>query len=754
MKLDGGLGVSLQVLKFVGKASRARQHRLAEEQRQNDGADQRGDKRATVSLRMQLHIVEEQLAQTFDVNDLHSVMTAFSAARELGARCEAGAAIARRAQEQEAGLRATHPIWAKKLDLRVNPMVRLQIRRLWDLLVHECGELDPTGKTNVTVDGYCKLHAAIGKALTEDEGWLVDEALAIAKEDWLDDVARFSEDAGINCWLGRVKTVLQKQSQEAVAKHGWKSMFEEFDSDGGGTLDIAEFTSALRSTGGISPDACSDAELGEMFRSADTDGGGELDGDEFAEWLGSLDAEKASARKTRRKLVSSKQALLSAVTKFREASADKIEELGWSVLFASFDADGSGALDEDEFRHALRTSGGISAAEIGDEELSEVFSLIDEDGGGTLSSAEFVEALRTQESDGYMMTTDAFERSMFELVDYWSHGPTEAEYMQFFRALFQRITIPCDAGLDIDAQFFDTDGKAQFRLRQPNAIDSLVKDGRADTSPSEGTVNATSTAKTSESVSGLLADSAGEPHLRERPRQRLDRLSKPKLNLLGFGSTLKVEEAAAKKANPHLRQFKAAPVIQMGDMLPATAREWKTWRRTTSDDAEVKGGAGSDFKPELKTAREVWPFYVTDNERAHTQLHLDDGFDTPWALQPWQLASHKPPSNEHRPNVAGLSKFGFVMEPSSVCFVRCPLPPPATTAHRITRSTRSARPATLGLPRLSRSCDGSTQVYSTREVGGDPMWQRRNLRSQVGRMYGAQTLKAMSSRDTTRRHRG
>lgn len=68
-------------------------------------------------------------------------------------------------------------------------------------------------------------------------------------QDWIDDIARFSNDAVINGWFVKVKIVLQAKSQEVVAQHGWTALFQLMDKDSSGDLGLtcAEFTAALRS---------------------------------------------------------------------------------------------------------------------------------------------------------------------------------------------------------------------------------------------------------------------------------------------------------------------------------------------------------------------------------------------------------------------------------------------------------------------------------------------------------------------------
>ena len=89
----------------------------------------------------------------------------------------------------------------------------------------------------------------------------------------VDDVARFSADAGITAWFTKVKGVVQTKSQGIVNKHGWRTVFETFDADGGGDLDVVEFRGAMRKFG-IREEDADDDDLNALFKEADKDGGG------------------------------------------------------------------------------------------------------------------------------------------------------------------------------------------------------------------------------------------------------------------------------------------------------------------------------------------------------------------------------------------------------------------------------------------------------------------------------------------------
>ncbi len=347
------------------------------------------------------------------------------------------------------------------------------------------------------------MHLNIGKALAEGT-WDRTDAEKDAKEDWLDDIARFSTDAGVNAWTVRVKRALQRQSETAVLEAGWQMLFAQIDSDGGGTLDRVEFMQALRQNS-ITTEQCSDTDISDIFTAVDSSGDGRIDANEFTSWMLQLRIRKERYRRQHRKLDRQLVYLVDMVERFQEASATAITQLGWAQLFAKFDSDGSGCLDEDEFIAALRKYGiADQEVEVGDQELREVFILMDEDNSGKISSTEFANALRSTGTENYAMNYDAFQSSMFELVDYWSAGPTENQYIDFLKALFHAICCPIDiwsdeaevqdgsarhprdswgvSQLGWDSSMHFQDGSTKYKLLRTHQVVSIVVDGRPDLS--------------------------------------------------------------------------------------------------------------------------------------------------------------------------------------------------------------------------------------------------------------------------------
>lgn len=72
-----------------------------------------------------------------------------------------------------------------------------------------------------------------------------------------------------------------------------------------------------------------------------------------------------------------------------QAAAYGGDPQSWVDIFQHYDSDGSGELDFEEFRKAIRRHGRMSIRSVTDDELKEVFAVVDTDCGGTVSAEEF-----------------------------------------------------------------------------------------------------------------------------------------------------------------------------------------------------------------------------------------------------------------------------------------------------------------------------------------------------------------------------
>eukprot|EP01052_Picozoa_sp_SAG31_P046700 SAG31_NODE_9034_length_1345_cov_1.145265_1_plen_321_part_10 len=73
---------------------------------------------------------------------------------------------------------------------------------------------------------------------------------------------------------------------------------------------------------------------------------------------------------------------------FRTNAEAFVEACGWDLLFKTYDTDGSGVLDLDEFIDAARNSLAISSDEVPDSDIQRIFGSVDADASGEISAGE------------------------------------------------------------------------------------------------------------------------------------------------------------------------------------------------------------------------------------------------------------------------------------------------------------------------------------------------------------------------------
>ena len=240
------------------------------------------------------------------------------------------------------------PTWsshdADRETVKAHEATRAGVHMYWELMVMESVRHGGNG-VQVNREGYRNFHLRVSKSL--EVMFDMHTAEAVANKDWAEDITAFSGDSTDLIWLEEVKKKFREVTVDIVAQQGWAALFKRYDSDGSGDIDFGEFSAAARSDCGIPTDVISDEDLKNLFAQADDDGSGELDSEEFCAWI--MDAVKgggASPRMTPQ--------LRRVKEKFREASTPVVTKMGWAAVFASYDTDGSGALDKEEFIGAVR----------------------------------------------------------------------------------------------------------------------------------------------------------------------------------------------------------------------------------------------------------------------------------------------------------------------------------------------------------------------------------------------------------------
>merc|ERR1719357_1859723 len=167
--------------------------------------------------------------------------------------------------------------------------------------------------------------------------------------------------------------------------------FKQFDRNGDGSIDLAELTAALTSSGGN----FTKQEIETIFAAADVDGNGEIDYEEFI----ALMCPSAS----------------DIIEKFRS----KYKNLNdVRSAFKRFDTNGDGALSKDELSAAMKSSG----ESYSDVEVDAIFSLGDVDGDGEITLEEFVALMSPSASSVVQRLRNSFEnlndvKAAFKKID-------------------------------------------------------------------------------------------------------------------------------------------------------------------------------------------------------------------------------------------------------------------------------------------------------------------------------------------------
>eukprot|EP01045_Picozoa_sp_COSAG04_P025492 COSAG04_NODE_3354_length_2900_cov_14.029275_2_plen_771_part_01 len=184
-------------------------------------------------------------------------------------------------------------------------------------------------------------------------------------------VAPPSAQAGQSCPF--LLEAMERLSSGLASKRKAREAFDKMDKDSSGELDAAELATATK---------CLNLDLDPRHIDAlmlhlDRDGDGSVSTDEFiaAVW---------------------EEKLVHLRKKF-QAAAYTSQGVDLDLLFRQYDHDGSGELEFEEFRQAVRKTGRLSRNEVPDGDLREMFRHVDKDDGGTIGIEEFKELLHVDE---------------------------------------------------------------------------------------------------------------------------------------------------------------------------------------------------------------------------------------------------------------------------------------------------------------------------------------------------------------------
>lgn len=239
----------------------------------------------------------------------------------------------------------------------------------------------------------------------------------------------------------RVLVTLRSKIKAAAFGSGGRAvdvLFGRLDKDGSGILEEEEVRMALRRTFRIPHEAVSDTQISALCAKLDADGSGSVSINELVAFVG---ADAAVSRRTGRSLVGASLGLESASTmefgplsgrshsgqasalplasprrrrvppldadvlaklRSRIKSAAYAGHLGVELeaLFGRFDKDGSGQLEEEEVRQALRRTLRIPPSIITDAQITSLCSALDADSSGAVSISEMVDFIGMDKRTG------------------------------------------------------------------------------------------------------------------------------------------------------------------------------------------------------------------------------------------------------------------------------------------------------------------------------------------------------------------
>jgi Ca2+-binding EF-hand superfamily protein len=176
------------------------------------------------------------------------------------------------------------------------------------------------------------------------------------------------------------QSVYQKDTYNSDQMDGYRAIFDVYDADGSGGLDLLETTTMFTKLGVVDKlTPASKKEIKELFDGFDVDGSGQMSFEEFLPLINELQTiQKSKAKKNEL-----------AVTLSGERKAELRE------VYNKLDSDGEGSIDKDEFTDCIHKLG-ITCTDV---EAMDLFACMDLDGSGSIEFDEFLEIFGACEPD-------------------------------------------------------------------------------------------------------------------------------------------------------------------------------------------------------------------------------------------------------------------------------------------------------------------------------------------------------------------
>jgi len=226
----------------------------------------------------------------------------------------------------------------------------------------------------------------------------------------------------------------------------------DMDMDNSGNLSFEEFRHMIRTVGKLPANVFSDELVRRVFSSVDSSGNGLVSVSEFVAWLnedsgraefspGNLSpshnqqviarheleaarAKLAAAEMAVKRHQEAEKALAQSEATLRQhlkAAAYTSAGVDWLKFHHNMDLDNSGGLSLEEFRHLIRTSGKVSAADFSDELVARVFASVDSNGDGQVGVSEFIAWCNAVSSFGTLEGSSVALLQRQELVHQLEH---------------------------------------------------------------------------------------------------------------------------------------------------------------------------------------------------------------------------------------------------------------------------------------------------------------------------------------------
>jgi len=172
-------------------------------------------------------------------------------------------------------------------------------------------------------------------------------------------------------------------------------LFSQMDKDRSGCVEYEEFRFCLRRIFRIPPEAISEAQISQLSMMLDTDNSGSINLEELVQFVGPdpVMTQQERLAPQRGKLVPQLTPEVIRLLKSKLASAAYTSHNGrqMEALFSRMDKDGSGSVDDIEFKSCMRRVLKIPPESISDEEMSALCSMLDTNRSGAVDLPELMD---------------------------------------------------------------------------------------------------------------------------------------------------------------------------------------------------------------------------------------------------------------------------------------------------------------------------------------------------------------------------